>query len=144
MRLWSIHPKYLDYKGLVTLWRESLLAQKVLRGKTKGFKQHPQLERFKKQPDPLSAISSYIYYIYKEGVKCGYNFRKEKILIPIKRISPIKVTRGQILFEFNHLKKKLKSRDIKKYRRLLKVKEIDPHPIFCIVEGKIESWEKSI
>ena len=38
MRLWSIHPKYLGTKGLVALWREALLAQKVLQGNTKGYK----------------------------------------------------------------------------------------------------------
>ena len=43
MRLWSLHPKYLDKLGLLGLWRESLLAQKVLLGKTKGYKNHPQL-----------------------------------------------------------------------------------------------------
>jgi len=31
MRLWTIHPKYLDRQGLLALWREALLAQKVLR-----------------------------------------------------------------------------------------------------------------
>jgi len=30
MRLWSIHPKYLDRQGLLAVWRESLLAQSVL------------------------------------------------------------------------------------------------------------------
>ena len=43
MRLWSIHPRYLDSMGLVALWREALLAQAVLRGETKGYKFHPQL-----------------------------------------------------------------------------------------------------
>jgi hypothetical protein len=33
MRIWSLHPKYLDSKGLVALWRESLLAKNVLRDK---------------------------------------------------------------------------------------------------------------
>ena len=36
MRLWSLHPRYLDAKGLVALWREGLLAQAVLKGQTKG------------------------------------------------------------------------------------------------------------
>jgi hypothetical protein len=29
-RIWSLHPKYLDARGLVALWREGLLAQAVL------------------------------------------------------------------------------------------------------------------
>jgi len=143
MRLWSIHPKYLDCKGLIALWRESLLAQRVLSGKTKAFKKHPQLERFRKHPNTISAINAYLYHVLEEGLRCGYDFKKEKISLPIKRILPIKVTSGQILFEFNHLKKKLKTRDPEKYRQLLKVKEIELHPIFKIVEGEIETWEKA-
>jgi len=143
MRLWSIHPKYLDCKGFIALWRESLLAKKVLSGKTKGFKKHPQLERFKEHPNPVSAINAYLYHIYEEGLRCGYDFKKEKISLPIKRILPIKVTKGQIQFEFNHLKKKLKTRDPEKYRQLMRVKEIEQHPIFKIVEGQIERWERS-
>ena len=141
MRLWSIHPKYLDCKGLIALWRESLLAKKVLSGKTKGFQKHPQLERFKKHPNTESAINAYLYYVLEEGLRCGYDFKKEKISLSIKRILPIKVTRGQIQFEFDHLKKKLKTRDPEKYRQLLKIKEIEPHPLFKIVEGEIETWE---
>ena len=52
MRLWTLHPRYLDARGLVALWREALLAQKVLRGKTRGYRAHPQLQRFREQADP--------------------------------------------------------------------------------------------
>jgi hypothetical protein len=38
MRLWTLHPKCLDARGLVVPWREALLAQKVLRGETRGYK----------------------------------------------------------------------------------------------------------
>lgn len=31
-----MHPRYLDAKGLVALWREALLVQAVLRGETRG------------------------------------------------------------------------------------------------------------
>ena len=37
MRLWTLHPKYLDPQGLVALWREALLARAVLQGKTRGY-----------------------------------------------------------------------------------------------------------
>jgi hypothetical protein len=36
MRLWSLHLKYLDAKGLVAVW--GLLAKKVSKEKTKGYK----------------------------------------------------------------------------------------------------------
>jgi hypothetical protein len=142
MRLWSIHPKYLDCKGLIALWRESLLAQKVLLGQTKGYKNHPQLERFKNHPHPNSAIGSYLYFIYKEAEKRCHNFKKEKILIPVKKTKSIQVTKGQILFEFEHLKKKLETRDQEKYKQLLEIKRIESHPLFGIVNGNIEKWEK--
>jgi hypothetical protein len=32
MRLWTLHPQYLDPRGLVALWRVALLAQQVLLG----------------------------------------------------------------------------------------------------------------
>lgn len=143
MRLWSIHPKYLDPKGLVALWMESLLAQKVLIGETRGYKNHPQLERFTKHPDPISVIGSYLYHVYEEGKRRGYHFQKEKILIAIKQMHIIEVSRGQIFFEFEHLKEKLKTRDPEIYKQLLTIKEIEAHPVFKIVEGKIEQWEKT-
>ncbi|MFP3165813.1 MAG: pyrimidine dimer DNA glycosylase/endonuclease V, partial [Nitrososphaeria archaeon] len=34
MRLWSLHPSFLDKQGILGVWREGLLAQKVLIGKT--------------------------------------------------------------------------------------------------------------
>ena len=56
MRLWSIHPRSLDARGLVALWREGLLARKVLRGRTRGYRHHPQLQRFRDLRDPVAAI----------------------------------------------------------------------------------------
>ena len=81
MRLWTIHPEYLDTRGLVALWRESLLAQKVLANKTKGYRHHPQLERFKKHPEPLAAMGFYLYRILAESRRRGYHFDIDKILV---------------------------------------------------------------
>ena len=60
MRIWSLHPQYLDARGLVALWREALLAQSVLRGATRGYRQHPQLVRFRRRPSPTGAIAEYL------------------------------------------------------------------------------------
>ena len=133
MRLWTVHPKYLDVKGLVALWRESLLAQKVLMGKTKGWRNHPQLDRFKKHPDPVSAIGFYLHYVYEEGKRRGNDFRKEKIYRASVNVPVIKVSREWVLLELKQLKQKLKKRDRKRYEQLLKVKEIELHPIFRYV-----------
>jgi len=77
MRLWSIHPKYLDTKGLVAVWREALLAKNVLKNKTKSYKNHPQLKRFKNKP--ITIINSYLKTIYDEAKNRNYNFNKNKV-----------------------------------------------------------------
>ncbi|MFW6287344.1 MAG: pyrimidine dimer DNA glycosylase/endonuclease V, partial [bacterium] len=108
MRLWSINPVYLDTKGLVALWRETLLAQKVLEGRTKGYKNHPQLIRFKEHKHPLLAISYYLFYIYQEAAKRNYNFNFNKIKHHDKinniDIDKIPVSKGQMIYELKHLK----------------------------------------
>jgi hypothetical protein len=144
MRLWTIHPKYLDKKGLVALWREGLLAKRVLEGKTKGYRNHPQLQRFKELENSLLAINSYLYFVWREAKKRGYNFRKEKIS-PLRIIAgKIPVTKGQIKFEFSHLCKKLEKRDKRKLEEIKKEEKIFPevNPVFYIIKGKIEKWEK--
>ena len=67
MRIWSVHPRYLDRQGLLACWRESLLAQAVLADATKGYQHHPQLERFREQPDPLVAIGAYLAGLHASG-----------------------------------------------------------------------------
>lgn len=141
MRLWSLHPRYLDQKGLIALWRESLLAQKVILGKTKGYKKHPQLERFINTSNPVGSIASYLSEIYKESQNRGFRFDGEKI--NKKRAKKkIKVTRGQLEFELDHLKRKLKNRDEKKYKEIMMIKNPETNPIFKVSKGDIERWEK--
>ncbi len=141
MRLWSLHPKYLDSKGLVALWREALLAKHVLDGKTKGYLNHPQLDRFKKSPRPLDGIHQYLSSVHDEAVARQFNFDKRKFKKP-KLPSSITVSQGQLKYEFKHLLAKLKIRDSKLYYELKNTKTIDPHPMFGIVKGDIEAWEK--
>jgi hypothetical protein len=132
MRLWSIHPKYLDTAGLVALWREGLLAQKVLSGETSGYKNHPQLKRFRKHPFPLKAISSYLIEIWKESRRRGYHFNKEKIGKGNTK-KRIPITRSELGNEFDWLCDKLRKRAPHKYRKLFFVNNIDPHPFFKIM-----------
>ena len=142
MRLWSIHPGYLDSKGLVALWREGLLAQKILLGKTKGYKNHPQLIRFKNTKNPVGAIASYLRWIFDEGYARGYKFNNSKIVKNTMK-SKMPVTNGQIVYEFNHLLKKLKVRNPTLYEQLKSVKKIGLHPMFKEIIGDVEDWEKS-
>ena len=140
MRLWSINPCYLDSKGLVALWREALLAQNVLAGKTVGYKNHPQLVRFKNTSNPVGAIASYLRAVAEEARSRGYNFDTSKI--QNKRIkSNIIVTSGQVNYEFKHLLNKLKSRDPDLYKSIRGSRRIMLHPLFSKVRGEVESWE---
>ena len=140
MRIWSLHPKYLDAKGLVALWRETLLAKNVLEGKTAGYKNHPQLHRFKQAKSPVEAINQYLSEIYLESVNRNYNFNKQKINWNFKK-SKLTVTTGQLNYEVKHLLIKLKTRDINKYKELKTRSTFDIHPLFMLVNGDIEKWE---
>ncbi len=140
MRIWSIHPQYLDSKGLVALWRESLLAQKVLQGATKGYRNHPQLNRFKALSDPAGAMARYLEIVCDEAKRRNYKFDAGKIASP-DGDARIICTRGQLEFEWRHLNQKLRSRDAAKYHALQSIKQPEPHPMFEIVEGDVENWE---
>lgn len=141
MRLWTFHPKYLDSRGLVALWREGLLAQKVLRGLTTGYTAHPQLKRFRGHPDPVAAIGSYLAKVHEEACVRQYIFDRTKLVSP-DRAAPIVETRGQLLYEWTHFLAKLAKRDVSRYRSLSYVKNPKPHPLFRIEEGSVRSWER--
>ena len=141
MRLWTLHPKYLDARGLVALWREALLAQKVLRGETRGYKHHPQLIRFAETKNPPAALAAYLKAVHAEAVERGFNFNAAKIGRKKLR-GVIKETRGQLLYEWQHLMRKLKTREPKRLRELMAVKNPAPHPLFKIIPGTVREWEK--
>lgn len=141
MRIWSLHPKYLDTKGLLALWRETLLAKNVLEGNTKGYKNHPQLLRFKESENPEGAVNYYLKYVWTEAKNRSYSFDKTKFT-ETGSIEKISVTSGQISFEAEHLLKKLEIRDKEKHELFKTLKQFEIHPLFNIVEGTIEVWEK--
>lgn len=140
MRLWTVHPKYLDTMGLLAVWREGLLAQKVLKGETRGYRDHPQLKRFQAHGDPMQAIGAYLLAIFDEASARSYNFDRLKILSGDPSAS-ILCTRGQLNYEWQHLKSKLKARDRARYRKALAIECPEPHPLFSITDGPIEPWE---
>lgn len=141
MRLWSVHPKYLDARGLVALWREGLLARAVLRGRTNGYRHHPQLERFRAQPSPLGSLAGYLRAVHTEAESRGYAFARDKIS-RARGAGLIPVSRGQIAHEWRHLMAKLAIREPRMHGRLEHVKRPRPHPSFRVVPGGIEGWEK--
>jgi hypothetical protein len=142
MRLWSISPSYLDDIGLVALWREGLLAQKVLMGNTKGYKHHPQLERFKACKDPVNAIGKYLFWVYKEAEFRCFKFDICKINNYSGASIQIAVTTKQITYEFLHLQDKLFKRNKSKYFENQDRVLIRSNIMFNVVVGEIESWEK--
>lgn len=141
MRLWSIHPCYLDSKGLVAVWREGLLAMHVLAGKTKGYTHHPQLQRFRTHREPLNAITRYLHAVVDEADTRHYSFNRSKLITNVM-VDPIPVTRGQVTYEVEHLGRKLTIRDPLRIP-LLRAQSVSLHPLFTLVEGEVESWEKN-
>lgn len=142
MRLWTLHPKYLDRRGLLALWREGLLAQAVLSGKTRGYRHHPQLERFREARDPLAAIGAFLKAVHSEAASRGYSFDYSKILKPNDR-ARLKASKGQLEYEARHLRKKLKVRDPKCFRLMSLAGKIIPNPVFVVYPGGIEEWERA-
>ncbi len=141
MRLWSLHPKYLDPQGLVALWREALLAQAVLRGETRGYRNHPQLDRFKNHSAPLAAISLYLEGIHEEARVRDYAFDLSKIK-PTRKAVSLAVTTGQMAYEWAHLLAKLEVRNPALYRTCRNVEVPEAHSIFTVCAGDVESWER--
>jgi len=141
MRLWTLHPQYLDAKGLVALWREALLAQKVLHGETRGYKHHPQLLRFAQTKTPPATVAAYLKAVHDEATRRGYHFDGSKIG-DVRSRQKIRETRGQLLYEWRHLKRKLKKRDPLRLREVAALKNPAPHPLFKIIPGEVREWEK--
>lgn len=141
MRIWTLHPQYLDSQGLTALWRETLLAQKVLLGETEGYRNHPQLDRFKKHADPLAAIAAYLQEVQLEAERRGYRFDAAKILNKATK-TRISVTDKQIAYELAYLREKLHERDRAAFEKLAHVERPAVHPLFVVVSGEIEEWEK--
>ncbi|WP_216382598.1 pyrimidine dimer DNA glycosylase/endonuclease V [Arcanobacterium phocae] len=145
MRLWSIHPSQLDRAALIAGWREGLLAQKVLAGLTKGYRHHPQLERFRAQDDPMAAIGAWLAGLQEEASRRGYSFDVTKITVPPQRITDIQmpVTSGQLAYEAQWLRSKIERRAPELLTQEPWVSgSFQAHPIFMIVDGDVESWEK--
>lgn len=142
MRLWSLHPRQLDVRGLVALWREGLLARAVLAGRTAGYRQHPQLERFRERRAPLTAIDCYLSRVLDEAHQRGYGFDASKIRYRRCRHAAVPVTGGQLGHEWTHLLAKLRSRDRRRWGQQRRLRP-EPHPCFRLKSGPIAAWERS-
>jgi len=144
MRLWTVHPRYLDSKGLVALWREGLLAKAVLEGNTRGYRRHPQLIRFRAHDHPSEALCDYLRFVLAESQTRGYRFDAKKLPSQAFGVERIEESQGQLEYEWRHLLKKFRIRDPDHFRRLSVVMQPEPHPLFSIVPGSIRNWENEI
>jgi len=142
MRLWSLHPKYLDPRGLVALWREALLAKAVLRGETRGYARHPQLERFTQHSSPRAGINAYLSSVHAEGLRRGYAFDRSKVG-PVRKVQFIPVSTGQLACEWQHLQAKLKTRNPTVLAQWSNVATPACHPLFRRQPGPVASWERA-
>ena len=141
MRLWTLHPRYLDAQGLVALWREALLARAVLRGLTTGYRRHPQLNRFRATPAPRSAINSYLACVHAEAQVRGYKFDASKIG-RVRSAQCITASDGQLQYEWHWLLEKLQRRSPLVHQRQVHIEIPDAHPLFRIVQGPVAEWER--
>lgn len=143
MRLWSLHPSYLDSIGLIALWREGLLARKVLLGQTKGYIHHPQLIRFRETENPIQTIDAYLKAVHDESIRRSYNFDLSKISpCACPPSSRLLLPDKQLEYEFHHLLNKLRKRSPQQYFLLHQTSSILTHPLFQVVSGDICFWEK--
>ncbi|MBC7307047.1 MAG: DNA lyase [Dietzia sp.] len=139
MRLWSIHPDLLDRAALIAGWREGLLAQKVLRGLTKGYRAHPQLERFRTLPDPVAGIATWLHGLADAADARGYRFDRTRVVLP-PGPERLPLTDGQLALEWAHLRAKVIERDPPWLDRLVAPR---PHPMFDLIPGPVAAWERA-
>lgn len=125
----------------MAVWREALLAKAVLQNRTRGYRSHPQLVRFRAHPDPVAAINTYLAGILAEGRLRGYRFDARK-LRGRRTMVQIDATRGQLLFEWSHLLRKLRSR-APRARRPARATEPRAHLLFRLTPGPIAEWESA-
>jgi hypothetical protein len=142
MRLWTIHPRYLDPQGLVALWREALLARAVLRGETVGYRHHPQLARFRAHSAPRTAINAYLAAVLEESRLRGYSFNSRKVG-PVRGRIRLPATAGQIAYEWRHLLGKLQARSPEFFVRACAITKPQPHPLFRVTAGAVADWERA-
>ena len=139
-RIWSLHPKYLDGIEIFFLWRNCIMAKKILDGTEKVNRKFPHLARFESSSNPIGAINIYLSEVYKIASTHGKNFKLDKFDDSFKDIS-LNVTKGQMEYEVELFKKKLRNRSSDTNALIFKIKIIEPNPLFKVVEGNKEAWD---
>ena len=140
MRLWTLHPRHLDAAGLVALWREGLLARSVLSGLTRGYRDHPQLTRFRAARRPIACLDTYLAAVCDEADRRGYAFDRSKLGRGRVR-GKVTATRDQLAFEWAHLGRKLRLR-ARPSAPMTRSAAPTAHPLFKLVRGPVAEWER--
>lgn len=157
MRLWSFHPSYLDNIGLARLYNEGIGGIRAIRGEQKMHLNHPQLTRFKVCCDNHTYIilSAYLRVVHNElelrGMVNDGKFKHDLLLNYLfqntKDLFNITVNSSQINGEIVHFINKTKTQKGRyindNLKQAIAAKNILPHPLFTVVPGPVESWEKS-
>ncbi len=142
MRLWSLHPGHLDRQGLTACWREGLLAQAVLAGRTRGYTRHPQLDRFRELPDPLGGVGNYLWHVAQEATRRGYRFDTTRVIVRDPGAS-VEVTSGQVSLEWELLLAKLRVRSPEVFTaQSARTRAV--HPMMREVAGPVAAWERQV
>ncbi|MDH5205720.1 MAG: pyrimidine dimer DNA glycosylase/endonuclease V, partial [Hylemonella sp.] len=113
----------------------------VLHGQTRGYRHHPQLDRFRNSDAPLAAMSLFLQAVQTEALSRGYAFDARKIH-PVQESVQLPVTAGQMQFEWEHLLAKLQLRKPDLLRRWQSTGAPEAHPLFTVCPGDIEAWER--
>jgi hypothetical protein len=121
----------------------------VLAGRTKGYRSHPQLRRFRETPEPLAAVGAYLAGVADEAQARGYRYDRGLInCAPAPGVwdRRIDVSTGQLEYEWAHLVAKLAARSPDWLAALsteapTATAVCTPHPLFHVVEGPVAEWE---
>ncbi|GGD40181.1 pyrimidine dimer DNA glycosylase /DNA-(apurinic or apyrimidinic site) lyase [Microbacterium faecale] len=136
-----MHPRYFDRQALTACWREGLLAQAVIAEPGRGYSRHPQLRRFRQADDPRAAIGDYLSAIADEADARGYHFARGKVRVT-GAAERLTLNDGQLVYEWAHLRSKLRARSPDVWARWQTLICPDPHPSFVVINGPIADWEK--
>jgi hypothetical protein len=79
--------------------------------------------------------------VHAEAVARDYAFDRSK-LGRVGVAQRIRTTEGQLQYEWRWLLEKLRQRSPSVYRKHLAVSNPEAHPLFRIVAGPVEDWER--
>ena len=141
MRLWSLHPRYLDPQG----WSrcgETLLARKVLRGETRGYRHHPQLQRFREARDPQSAIDAYLPRSTPRRRRAATRSTRTSSMPTRARKDPGRA-RATRRARMGHLIAQARVAQPGAHVRWRELQRPRTHPSFRVVAGGVADWERA-